>query len=342
MRVVQYAVRRGRPRQTLYFFLEKAVRMKRSILTVGVLVLLAWGAAPSRSLADLILDPGDILISNHTGNNVQRLQPNGTVTTLVTIGATPIGLTFDNSGNLYINANNGILKVDKTTSAVSSFFTGVGQREGLTFSPVNKHLYSASFGGGRIEEVDLAGNLVRSIAIAGAGSEIGVATRGNNLIVSDFSSGNVYLGTLSGNTFQLVGNVDPGNTYAVAMDAAGNIYANDFAQGRVVKFTPGGGGFVASNFITGLNEPANGLSIGDDGSFTISEFGANAVSVWNSDGTLRHRFFGIQSPDELVVYAPLSSGIIVSTPEPGTLTLVGLGVVGLLGYQRCRRKQAAG
>src|SRR5262249_3957510 len=104
----------------------------------------------------------------------------------------------------------------------------------------------------------------------------------------------------------LIGTLSPGNTYAPDIDAAGNIYVNVFDQGKTVKFSSGT--FVLSDFITGLSAPANGLSIGDDGSLTISEFGANAVSIWNSDGTLRNRLFGVLFPDELVVFAPSRIG----------------------------------
>jgi sugar lactone lactonase YvrE len=293
------------------------------------------------------LDSGDILISNHGGNNVQRLQPStGTVSTLTSISSTPIGLAFDTNFNLYINSGDVIFELNKTTNVVTTFFTSsVGTAEGLTFDPITGHLFSARFGTNTVQEIDLNGNLVRNITVTGASSVIGITARGGLLLVTDFSTGKVFEGTTTGSSFALVGTVDPGNTYAVDIDNSSNIYVNDFGTGKVIKFTPSGGSFIASDFITGLSAPANGLSIGDDGSFTISEFGGSAISIWNSDGTLRKRFTGVSNPDELVVFAPVrqsGGGGGAGVPEPGSLILLTSGIAGIAGVAwRQRRRQQA-
>jgi sugar lactone lactonase YvrE len=299
---------------------------------------LSWG---------FVLTSGEILISNHGGNNVQVLDPaTGIVSSLVNVPGTPIGLAFDTSFNLYINVNNGIMKFDKNTNALTTLFTGVGQREGLAFDTHSGHLFSVSFGGNRIEEVDLAGNLVRTITIPGTSQLLGISARSGTLVVTDFGAGKTYLSTDGGNTFGLVGSTSPGNTYAPDIDSNGNIFVNDFALGKTVEFVPLGGGlFNKLDFITGLSAPANGLSIGDDGSLTISEFGANAISIWNSDATLRHRFSGVQSPDELVVFAPIrqgggDGGGGGGIPEPATLVLFGSGFAGLVGFRLLRAYRA--
>jgi PEP-CTERM motif len=288
------------------------------------------------------INPGNILISNHGGNNVQLLDPvTSAVSSLVTLSGTPIGLAFDVTGKLYINVGAGIQRYDPATNTLNaSFYTGVGQREGLTFDPTTSHLFSVSFGSNRIEEVDLAGNLVRTITIPGSSQVLGISARGGNLIVSDFGNGNVYKGTTSGSSFSLIGNVDPGATYAPDIDASGNVFVNDFNRGLTVEFASLGGGLYGpkTTFISGLNSPANGLSIGDDGSFTISEFGANAISVWNSGGTLRQRFTGISAPDELVVFAPVRSGG-GDAPEPSTFALFGLAVAVFTGRLRYHKRQ---
>jgi hypothetical protein len=269
----------------------------------------AFAVAPSPAGA-FPANSGDIMISNHNGSNVQRLEPgSGHVTTLTSVSGTPIGLAFDPAGNLYINVTYSIQKLDRATDELTTLFTGSGYREGLAFDPVTNHLFSVSFTSNLIEEVDLSGTLVRSITIPGTGALIGINARGGTLVVSDFSTGQIFVGTSTGSTFDLVGALTPGATYAVDIDAAGNIYGNDFYLGKTVKFTPGpGGAYTPSDFITGLNYPANGLSIGDDGSFTISEYGANAISVWNSNGTLRQRYPNVQGADELVVVAPIRQG----------------------------------
>ncbi len=285
------------------------------------------------------LNAGDILISNHGGNNVQRLDPTtGIVTTLTSVAGTPIGLAFDTNFNLYINTNNGIQKLDRATDTLSTFFTGVGQREGLTFDPTTGHFFSVSFGANRIEEVDLSGTLVRTITVAGASQVLGISARGGELVVSDYGSGKIFLGTTTGSSFAQIGTLTPGNTYAVDIDGFGAVFANDFSLGKTEKFTPTGGGtYTASDFITGLNTPANGLSIGDDGSLTISEFGGNAISVWNNNGTLRQRYSGVASPDELVVFAPQRQNPNPNpVPEPSALLLIGIGFSSLVLARRRR------
>ena len=291
------------------------------------------------------ISPGDIIISNHTGSNVQLLDPNtSAVSTLLSVAGTPIGLAFDGSGELYINVNNGIQKFDPVSDTLNAaFYTGVGQREGLTFDPTTNHLFSVSFGSDHIEEVDLAGHLVRTINIAGSTQLLGISARGGELVVTDAGTGNVYVGTTTGSTFATIGNVDAGATYAPDIDASGNIFVNDFNRGQTVRFAALGGGSFGpkTTFISGLSEPANGLSIGDDGSFTISEFGANAISVWNSNGTLRQRYPGVMSPDELVVVAPIRSGG-GGTPEPSTFALLISGVGALFMFSRQKHASSRG
>jgi PEP-CTERM motif len=307
----------------------------RSIGTLSGAIFLSVFAG-SLSLASTIL-PGDILISNHTGSNVQLLNPTtGIVSTLVSVSGTPIGLAFDGSQNLYINVGNGIQKYNPNTNTLNaSFFTGVGQREGLAFDSLTQDLFSVSFGANAIEQVDLAGNLVRTINIANSSDLLGVTARDGTLIVTDYSNGNVYLGnTLNPTSFTTIGTVDPGNTYAADINAAGDIFVNDFA-GSTVKFHFNGTTWVKTIFISGLNGPDNGLAIGDDGSFTISQFGANSVTVFNSDGSLRHNYTGVASPDELTVWAPVRSGG-TSTPEPSSILLLSIGVLGLGALKRRR------
>src|SRR5947209_1293425 len=153
--------------------LVKPTRILLVFVALAMLWTLFGGASPALAFT---LNPGDILVSNHSGNNVQRLDPTtGTVTTLTSVSGTPIGLAFDSAGNLYINVNNGIDKLDKATDTLSTFFTGTGIREGLTFDSVTQHLFSVSYGGNAIEEVDLSGHLVRTITIPGTSAPVGIS-----------------------------------------------------------------------------------------------------------------------------------------------------------------------
>lgn len=306
--------------------MDKVPQLRNGLSALAVGILLGTFAS-CLALANPIL-PGDVLISNHTGSNVQLLDPTtSAVSTLVSVPGTPIGLAFDGSQNLYINVGNGIERYNPNTAVLTTgFFTGSGQREGLAFDPITQTLFSVSFGGNHIEQVDLSGNLVRTITIPGSGDLLGVTARNGTLIVTDFGNGNVYLSTTSSPTsFTTIGNVDPFNTYAADINAAGDIFVNDFA-GSMDEFHFNGVTWVRSTFITGLSGPDNGLSIADDGSFTVSQFGANEVTIFNSDGTLRHNYPGVMSPDELTVWAPMRT---TGVPEPNSLILLISGIFGL-------------
>ena len=106
-------------------------------VSLGVFVLLSLLVLTGQAQA-FSLNSGDILISNHGGSNIQRLEPgSGTVTSLTNIAGTPIGLAFDTNFNLYINSGPNIFKFDKVTNAITTLFvSGVGTAEGLTFDQV--------------------------------------------------------------------------------------------------------------------------------------------------------------------------------------------------------------
>lgn len=280
--------------------------MSMSLRSLCATALCALLPLMSQGVAAQAFQPGDILISNHNGNNIQRLQPaSGAVNTLVNVGGTPIGLALDTTGKLYINLNNGIERYDPATGGLTHFFTGNGQREGLAFDRDSGLLFSISFGSNVCEVVDLNGRLVRTISIPGTSGLLGVAVRSGTLVITDVFGGGVYVGITTGNDFTRIGTLTGGNTYAPAIDIAGNIFVNDFSQGTVVQFTPQrSGGYAKTIFIAGLRNPDNGLSIGPDGSFTVSEYTANRVSIYNNNGTLRRQYPGVLNPDELVVYAP--------------------------------------
>ena len=314
-------------------------RVTTSTRIAGAFALSLIGVSTLASVAsaDLGLNPGDILISNHGGNNVQRLQPDGTVTTLTTLPGTPTGLTFDANSNLYINLEGGsIYKLDAATDTLSQIITNLPSREGLAYDPTSNHLFSASFGGGTIDELTTSGALLRSISVPGLSNPVGVSVRGGTLLFTDNGTGHIFKGTTTGSTFTQIGSVSAGNGYAVDIDTSGNIYANDFNLNKTVKFTLSGSSYTPSDFITGLNNPANGLSIGDDGSFTIDEYSANAIDTFNSDGSLRHHFTGIANPDELVVFAPIRQA--GGVPEPGSVALLVGMAVGGASILRRRRK----
>jgi streptogramin lyase len=110
---------------------------------------------------DLTLEPSltSILVSDRNGGAIYRINLNNanpnTNTTLFTSGFSPDGITYDNAGHLFVNANfSSILQLDPTTGAVLKSINVGG--DGLTYDSFSNALWQGN--GGGLEEVSTSLN----------------------------------------------------------------------------------------------------------------------------------------------------------------------------------------
>jgi sugar lactone lactonase YvrE len=194
----------------------------------------------------LAFDSGGNLYATNNNNVVNRIAPDGTVTTFASISA-PNGLAFDSSGNLYVTDNlyNTVSKV--SPSGVVSTFVGRG-----LYDP-----YGMVF--------DSSGNLYVSNAISGinGSSTCPVSKVTPNGVVSTFASG-----------FS--------SPFGLAIDGSGNLYVPNFDKNTISKVTPGG---VVSTFVSsGLNGPGAVAIDGSGDLFVANQ--DNTVSEVSPSGTV--------------------------------------------------------
>lgn len=144
---------------------------------------------------------GNLFVSSFYGNTVNKVAPNGTVTTFVSSGlANPEGVAFDADGNLYVaNAGSGsISKIAPDGTASLFVASGLSAPSGLAF--------------------DASGVLY-------------VANAGSNSIAKVSSSGVVT-------TFVATGLSQPDG---LAFDATGNLYVANYGGLTISKISPSGG-----------------------------------------------------------------------------------------------------
>jgi hypothetical protein len=240
----------------------------------------------------------------------------------------PRGLAVDGAGNLFVAnySNNMILKF--TPAGVPSIFasTGVSGPTGLAFDGAG-NLYVANQNSNNIEKFTPGGSgspfagfpitLPTGLAFDPAGN-LYVAGSGGIKKVTPGGSVSTFNSTVGSSQFQ-----------GVATDGAGNVYVGDTSNFSIDEISPGG---VSSPFA--FVGGANGLAFGSDGSlyaaqqsatsppnYVIERYSSGTGTVFSSSSLLGGTVLGVATQ---------------ATPEPGSLALVVVGIVGMLG-RRSRR-----
>ena len=189
--------------------------------------------------------------------------------------ANPVGIAFDNSGNLFVaNSEPGVNSITKVTTAgvVSVFATGLHDPQGVAFDS-SGNLYVANAGNGTISEIAPGGTI----------STFASGLHGPQGLAFD-SAGNLYV-SCSDNTIQEITPRGVVSTFAsglngptaLAFDSIGNLYVANYGsdQGTTIsRITPFG---VVSTFATGLNSP-NGLAFDSSGNLYVANAGNFTIS----------------------------------------------------------------
>jgi uncharacterized protein (TIGR03118 family) len=312
-----------------------------------------WVSANGSGLATLYNGAGDKL---------------GLVVTVPPAGSTPTGQVFNATpnfnGDLFIFASeNGTITGWRgalgTTAETLSSSTMDGVYKGLAIgtTPSGTYLYATDFHNNQITVLpgtgapaltgnftdptlpagyapfniqNIGGKLYVTYAVQDAAGHDDVAGPGNGIV-------DVF--DLQGNFLKrLISNGGPLNSpwgMAIAPAGFGN-FGNDllvgnFGDGTINAFDPTTGDFL------GQVDGSNGKPLINMGLWDLT-FGNGG-----NGGSPDDLYFtaGIPGPGEVEDHGLFGSIAVVPTPEPGTLTLIGSGLLGLIGYRRRRSSSIA-
>jgi YVTN family beta-propeller protein len=112
------------------------------------------------------------------------------------------------------------------------------------------------------------------------------------------------------------------------------LYVSNFGNNTVSQIDSAGN--VSTFASSGLSSPA-GLAFDAAGNLYVANNVAGTVSEFSATGASMGTFASGLSGPEFLAFAPTLSAV----PEPGALTLAGIGLATLLGYGRLRCRRAA-
>jgi sugar lactone lactonase YvrE len=201
---------------------------------------------------------GDLFVANFLGNTITEFAPNGTSSTFASGLDGPADLVFDKNGDLYETDESSGNIYEFTPSGVrSTFASGLVAPLALAIDRDN-NVYVGIGATNSILEITQGG--AQSTFATGVTPYALAFDASGNLFESDggpYDTAHIYKFTSNGTRSTFASG--QANMDFLAFDSAGNLYASQYANGYIVKFTPMG---AESDF----------ASIGESGSPTGMAF----------------------------------------------------------------------
>lgn len=275
--------------------------------------VLTVASALSFTLASLSASPlpaapvaGDIYVSGL--NLLVKVNSDGTQTVIPTTVATPNGLVFDQSGNVYVSDSltKSVVKIapDGTQTTVA---TGLGNPQDLALDPQG-NLYIADSGNNTVVKVTTDGT--KSTFATGLNGPAGLAFDATgNLFVSSTGKNAVLKIAPDGTKtdFVTAGLNSPGG---IAFDATGNLLVADTGSNSILSVDRDGN--VTTKVGSGLNAPSD-VSVDGLGNLLVADTGSNSILKVTPQGTKTPVATGLIAPKALAMAPGVHQLLDIST-----------------------------
>ena len=232
---------------------------------------------------------GNVYTSNLDDDTVSKIAPDGTSTIVGTTGLKPRAIAVDTAGNVY-TANTDSDTVSKITPAgTSTIFGTTGNTPVAIAIDVNGNLYTANVDSDTVSKIT-AGGISTILGVTGSGPRDITVDADGNVYTANQDSDDVSKIAPDGTTITLA--TTGAGPRGIALDADGNIYTANRDADNVSKITPDGN----SATLGATAFRPRGIAVDTDGNVYTSSTSSNTLSKITDTSTATFAATGDTSP----------------------------------------------